>query len=262
MLISIINLTEGKIADDDVQTAIRAVNRQIQEDFEPYWFFGARLRLEGPAGHKPDKKRLEDLRGDAILYLWNEPNQTDALGYHEANFKGIPFGFVYPQVSKKLGENWTVTLSHEALELLGDSQANLLVQGPHPEHPQRLVYHWFEMCDAVQDETYTIDGIEVSNFVLPLYFTMDNEPGSRNDFLGTKVKGKTLESFGVNKGGYIGFFDPEKKDDDYFYGRRGMEARSKARFKIKTQAGFGRRALRVARLQQSVNAAGKGRRVR
>jgi hypothetical protein len=249
MLISVINLAQAKIADADLQKAIRAINLQIAEDFEPYWQFGARLRLEGPVVGKPDKKRLDEMRGDAILYLWDAPKseQDDALGYHDSNFKGIPFGFVFPQISKKLSESWTVTLSHEALELLADSQANLLVQGPHPEEPKRLVYHWFEMCDAVQDESYEIDGIEVSNFVLPLYFTPDNESGSRNDFLGTKNKGKTLESFGVNKGGYIGFFDPEKKKDDYFYGRRGMDARARKRFSIKTGAGFGRRALRISR---------------
>jgi hypothetical protein len=69
------------------------------------------------------------------------------------------------------------------------------------------------MCDAVQDETYPIDGVSVSNFVLPLYFTSSNERGGRNDFLGTATKdGKTLRSFSVNPGGYIGFFDPEEHD--------------------------------------------------
>jgi len=118
------------------------------------------------------------------------------------------------ELSKKLKEDWTVTLSHEALELVGDPEANLLVQGPHPEHPKRQVFHWFEMCDAVQAETYGVDGIEVSNFVLPLYFTSSAERGGRNDFLGVKHRGKTLQSFGVNPGGYIGFYDPKLRGED------------------------------------------------
>jgi hypothetical protein len=65
------------------------------------------------------------------------------------------------------------------------------------------------MRDAVQAETYKIDGVEVSNFLLPLYFTGSEEVGGRNDFLGNSHKGKTLQSFGVNPGGYIGFFDPK-----------------------------------------------------
>ena len=66
----------------------------------------------------------------------------------------------------------------------------------------------------MQEETYAIDGVLVSNFVLPLYFTSSNERGGRNDFLGTVgPDGKTLRSFSVNPGGYIGFYDPEVQDD-------------------------------------------------
>jgi hypothetical protein len=51
-----------------------------------------------------------------------------------------------------------VTLSHEALELVGDPEVNLLVKGPHPNRNERReVFHWFEMCD-VQAETCDIDG--------------------------------------------------------------------------------------------------------
>ena len=53
----------------------------------------------------------------------------------------------------------------------------MLVKGPHPEE-DRDVYHWFEMCDAVQNESDAIDGIKVSNFVRRLYFTRDWEPKS------------------------------------------------------------------------------------
>jgi hypothetical protein len=52
------------------------------------------------------------------------------------------------------------------------------------------VFHWFEMCDAVQSETYVIDGQSVSNFVLPLYFTASHERGSRNDFLVRSLTGR------------------------------------------------------------------------
>jgi len=100
------------------------------------------------------------------------------------------------------------------LELTGDPENNLLVQGPHPKKRKQQVFHWFEMCDAVQAETYQIDHVAVSNFVLPLYFTSSNERGGRNDFLGTITKEKTsLQSFSVNPGGYIGFFDPTVNDD-------------------------------------------------
>jgi len=36
-VISVINLTEGKLSDEEAQGAIRGINRQIAEDFGPYW---------------------------------------------------------------------------------------------------------------------------------------------------------------------------------------------------------------------------------
>ncbi|NWF74332.1 MAG: hypothetical protein HXY51_15015 [Nitrospirae bacterium] len=245
MIISVINHTAGQVSDEEVQKAVRAINRQIREDYEPYWHIGGELRLEGKSGAKPSKQNLSDMRGDAVLYLWNSVDVDDALGYHDANNRGIPYGFVFTELAKQLGEDWSVTLSHEAIEMLGDSEVNLLVQDPHPADPDRTVFHWYEMCDAVQTEIYEIDGVAVSNFVLPLYFTGGDEKGGRNDFLGRSYKGKTLRSFGVNPGGYVGFFDPEKGDHDTFSAKGdGVATR---RMALKFRARSARRGIRYQR---------------
>jgi len=243
VIISIINRSKS-IADADLQTVIRAINRQITEDFLPYWSFGATLRLEGAVGDKPDTHSLLDLRGDGVIYLWDHTDMEDALGYHESNAMGIPYGFVFTELSKKLGENWTVTLSHESLEMVGDAQGNLLIQGMHPQFPAVEVFHWFEMCDAVQAQTYKIDGVEVANFLLPLYFTLEEQKGGRNDFLGLKDKrGNSLKSFGVAPGGYIGFYDPRKRaHETYAAPEDTVAARRKA---LKAKAAFGRGYLRL-----------------
>ena len=245
MIISIINHTNGQVSDEELQFAIRAINRQIAEDFEPYWSLGAELRLEGKSGKKPQKQSISDMRGDAVIYLWDKVDVDGALGYHDTNNRGIPYGFVFTELSKQLKENWTVTLSHEALELIGDPEVNLLVQGPHPENPKRYVFHWYEMCDAVQSETYRIDDVDVSNFVLPLYFTGSEEIGGRNDFLGRIYNGKTLTSFGINPGGYIGFFDPETQDHET-YSMKGDKKAAK-RLEIKIKGGKARRSIRYQR---------------
>jgi hypothetical protein len=92
------------------------------------------------------------------------------------------------------------------------------------------------MCDAVQDECYAIDGVKVSNFVLPLYFTPGDQRGGRNDFLSRRHGGKTLRSFGVNPGGYIGFYDPHtRKDQTVDADRRAAQRRARKR-----KAGFTR----------------------
>src|SRR5262245_667719 len=260
MIISVINHTNGKISDEEIHTALRAINRQIREDFEPYWSLGANLRLEGKSTLKPDKLKLPDMRGDAVLYLWDEVDADDALGYHEQNNRGIPFGIVFTELSRQLGENWTVTLSHEALELIGDPEVNLLVVGPHPGDRRRHVFHWYEMCDAVQAETYEIDGIEVSNFVLPLYFTREDEIGARNDFLGRCYDGKPLRSFGVNPGGYVGFYDPQKRAYVTFSMKGdGLAAR---RLQLKLRAGRARRAVRYRELTKGTHHSGRKKPIR
>jgi hypothetical protein len=251
MIISVVNFTRGRVPDADVLKAIRAINRQIEGDFAPHWSFGATLRLEGPVGTRPKKMTLPEMRGDAVLYLWDRIDVSGADGYHETNLRGIPYGVVYVELAQALDEPWTVTFSHEALELVGDPQANLLAQGPRPkssEGPRTrdTVYHWVEMCDAVQDEKYAIDGVDVANFVLPLYFTRDEQVGGRNDFLGTRHDGKLLTSFGINPGGYVGYFDPRK-------GLHGMhtqawvDVRGKTRLATKRKLKTGRGSLRNKR---------------
>ncbi|MBI2188384.1 MAG: hypothetical protein HYU37_14880 [Acidobacteria bacterium] len=258
MLISVVNHTAGRVKDEDVQVAIRAINRQISHDFEPYWNISAELRLEGPVTKRPARVTLPELRGEAVIYLWDRTDPDGALGYHEANARGIPFGFIFMDLTEELEEPWTVTLSHEALELIGDPEVNLLVAGPHPSDGRRQVFHWFEMCDAVQAETYKVDGVDVSNFVLPLYFTRDAEPGSRNDFLGRWYNGRALASFGINSGGYIGFFNPKTRKHETF-ALQGDE-QAKRRLKIKSKAQRTRRSVRYRSIYSPRRAAADRRR--
>ncbi|NGY04080.1 hypothetical protein [Solimonas terrae] len=241
MIISVVNRARS-LHDEDVLRAIRAINRQLHEDFAPYWSLAATLRLEAAIGKTADQRKLPELRGDAVLYLCDGVGARDALAYHCANFRGIPYGFVFTGLCKQLGDSWTAALSHEALELLADARANLLVRGPHPVEPRHQVFHWFELCDPVQTQHYEIDGVEVCNFVLPLYFTPKEEAGGRNDFLGRLSRGKGLKSFGVSPGGYIGFFDPRKQANDTWFAPG--DRRAKKRIELKARARVGRGFVR------------------
>lgn len=236
MQISLVNFSSKP--DAEVLHVVRAINRQLTEDFTPIWSWCARLRVEG-AGRAPDdsvqslKQAPQDLRGDAIIYLWDRPADVDdALGYHEANNRGLPYGFVFTKLSEQLNEAWSTTLSHEVLELVGDANANTFAAGPHPKDPERLVFHWYEMCDAVQAESYDIDGVQVSNFVLPQYFTVGEQAGARNDFLNLKPHGKPLPSFGINPGGYVGFFDPATNEHSTITADRAADERLAAKSRL------------------------------
>ena len=243
MLISVVNRSTS-IRDEELLTAVRAINRQLREDFEPYWSITAQMRVETSIASSAPRNAAE-LRGDAVMYLLEEADVQEALGYHDKTCRGVPCGFVFLRLARELKENWTVTLSHEAIEMVADSQANLLVRGPHPVDAKRIVYHYFELCDAVQDETYEIDGISVSNFVFPAYFTPNEEEGTRNDSLNRPDKhGHTLKSFGVKPGGYIGFFDPESGKEESFEIPRDKVARARKAVKAKVAGGrtHGRKA--------------------
>jgi hypothetical protein len=216
--ISVVNHSNGKVTDEDLQTAIRAINRQIREDFAPYWRLSGALRLEGRSAENPNVLTNADMRGDAVIYLWDRIDVEPVIGVHRLSDLGIPYGFVYTELAQAIGEPWSVALSHEALEVLADPETNRLVMGPHPEG-EPDVFHWLEVCDAVQAESYQIDDVSVSNFVLPLYFTGTrdtDEPGARNDFLGRTYGGQTLRSFKINPGGYIGFYNPESASHEMY----------------------------------------------
>jgi hypothetical protein len=249
MVISIVNFTDT-LTDEDVQRVIRAINRQVAQDFEPYWSMGATLRLEGH-GDTEQRQAPQELRGDAIIYLWDKAaDVADAIGYHDRNNSGLPYGFVFTEIAQEVGEPWSVTLSHEALELIGDAEVNVLAAGPNPNDPSQAVYFWYEMCDAVQAESYDIDAVAVSNFVLPLYFTVDAEEDSRNDFLGRRHNGNLLQSFGVSPGGYTGFFNPATGNNEIFTADAKGQKRSKIKESLKNVRA--RRATRYRDLNKSV----------
>lgn len=240
--ISVVNMSS--IGDTKVQRVIRAVNNQLV-DFANAWDIYAKCVLEGRRGNKPNMNRMPELRGKGIIYLLDKANE-DALGWHDANLYGVPYGVVDVSLSDRLGEDWSVTFSHEVLELALDPNVNRLVAGPHPDLRQaRTVLHWYEACDAVQSMIYEIDGVLLSDFLLPLYFTVEEEKGSRISYLGADIY-----SFGVAPGGYIGFFDPELMEHTTYFAKEDNIAAKRAETKGTSNAR--RRSLRYKTLLNSL----------
>lgn len=197
--IAIINFSS--ILDQDVQNAIRAINRQITEDFMSVWGYGRTLKLHAAPFDPLDLNNLgnERVNADSVIYLINESTLPGALGYHDLNASELPIGFVFTDFG-----DWTVTLSHEVLELILDPTANIFVPGPDPRDSNNWLLHTYEVCDAVESTSYNIDGIWVSNFLTSNYFSEGDALGTRNDFLGVGVK-----SFGVIPNSHLGVFNLE-----------------------------------------------------
>ena len=200
-VIAVINFSA--VSDRVAQEAIRAVNRQVTEDFMPIWGSGYRCKLHASpfAPDQPDVIQKDPVQAEAVVYLVDDANIAGALGYHDLNNAEVPVGFVFTNLG-----DWTVTFSHEVLELIVDPTVNILVPGPDPRapnDPNAWLLHTYEVCDAVERTEYVIDGIAVSNFVTPMYFAEGDAPGTRNDFLGVGV-----DSFGVTPGSHLGTVDP------------------------------------------------------
>lgn len=210
--ISVINFSNN-LNDQDVQEAIRAINRQVLEDFMPIWGSGRICRLHASKYGPSDEETLskDPMMGESVIYLVDQATLAGALGYHSLNSEGRPFGFVYTEFL----EDWTVTFSHEVLELIVDPIASILVPGPDPRNLNNLVLHTYEVCDAVERTSYLIDGIRLSNFVTPQYFTYPDERGTRNDFLGVGVK-----SFNATPGSHLAFFDLATNDWVTWFGQQ------------------------------------------
>ena len=239
------------LPEAELRRVIRAINRQMAEHFEPAWKFGAELHLhaqdsaDSHGGHV-SLAELPGLHGDAVIYIGDKATLAGAEGYHGRNNADKPFGFVFLDICRQLKDNWTVCLSHEVIELAGDPMSNLLVQGPSPHDRHQLVFHMFELCDAVQGESYEIDGVQVSNFVLPGWFTRGDAPGARNDFLGRPQRGETLPSFGIAPGGYLCFWDGERDERDRWVSmmRSEDDADARRRLEAKRRATLARVARR------------------
>lgn len=181
------------VADKDVQAALPALQTQVTRDFAPAWGIDATLRFV--------PKKSKPAPGEWWLSILDDSDQAGALGYHDLTPQGLPLSKVFAKTDQHYGESWTVTTSHELLEMLGDPNINLTVFEENGKGGRLYAY---EVCDACEDEKfgYKIDGVLVSDFVFPAWFESFRKTGTQFDHM-KKIK-KPLQ---LLAGGYIGIYD-------------------------------------------------------
>lgn len=175
------------VADADLAKIAAALQTQVTRDFAPEWQHeGAKIRFV-PKGAKP-------LDGAWPLYVRDNSDQQGALGYHEL-LAGLPDGYVFAEDDLKYGSSLSVTISHELLEMLADPEVNRVAQAGNR-------FYALEDCDAVEADQlgYEIDGVLVSDFVLPTWFV----PGVKGPYDFCNHVQAPLQ---VLHGGYIGYLD-------------------------------------------------------
>ena len=102
--------------DAQVQSAVPDLQTQVRRDFAPAWGIDADLAFV-PKGKKANPKSW-------WLVILDNSDQAGALGYHDINPKGRPIGKVFAATDLHYGNSWTITTSHELLEMLGDRTIN------------------------------------------------------------------------------------------------------------------------------------------
>jgi len=233
------NVTIAKISaeiDEGTFTqAVAAIQNQVTAHFEPEW--GISAKLTAATLNIKDAQAPVQGHHNAIIYLGKSSQDpttgvSGALGYHTKNFSNVPYGFVYLDIASQYGEDWTVTLSHEVLELLADPTAVKSVNGPAPYDSQRRVSYDLEVCDACQGDSYPIDTVNVSNFVGKAYFGLLGGSGNTN------YMKEPLESFGVRPGGYFQY-----SDGIHVYQIKGQKVTA-VMLSAKATLGLARRAVR------------------
>ena len=264
MLISIVNHTKGKLSDEQVLEGIRAVNRQIAHDFQPYWDFGGELRLEGTNRGQLDSEKLSELRGDAIIYLWDEVDVEDVLGYHDMNAAGVPFGFVSTRLVEGVEGAMDRHLLARGARVAGRFRGDLLVAGPHPADPGKEVFHWYKCVTRcrTRNTRWTAYGCRTSCFRCISHPVPKREAAT---IFWPALQKKTLRSFSINPGGYIGFYNPENREHETFALK--ADTRARQRLKIKSKAQLTRRSMRYTlgssypeRIEHAIASTKRGRR--
>lgn len=167
--IAVINASKI-LSDNQVQAAVPALQTQVRRDFLPAWGVDADLSFV-PKGHHP-------AAGMWWLSILDNTDQAGALGYHDLTDEGLPLGKVFAATDQQYGLSWTVTASHELLEMLGDPDINLSAFVQTGNNTASL--YSYEVCDPCEmdEQGYEINGVKLSDFVYPSWFEGFRQPGS------------------------------------------------------------------------------------
>ncbi|MDQ6870043.1 MAG: hypothetical protein M3178_17450 [Pseudomonadota bacterium] len=154
----------------------------FDEHFLPVW--GYPVKLYNTDAPKPS---------DWQFVYFDDADTAGALGYHELTHDGQPISKVFVRTTLAVNELVSVTACHELFEMVIDPLATLWAEATDGTE------YAYEMSDPVEQDTFLVDGIEMSNFVHPSWFEPFNHPpGTKFDHLGLLKK-----PFSMTKGGYV-----------------------------------------------------------
>jgi hypothetical protein len=183
-----------KITPSQLTTVAAALQKQATRDFGPLWDI---------QGNVSGFAKLEDVPTDYWpVIVSDDINTPGAAGVHEDK-NGQPFALV------QFSDTWSLTASHETLEMLADPFGNRLVAGKSPKPGQGRVNFLVEVCDPCEDQqlAYTVNGVTVSDFYTPHFFDPVAESNVRYSYTGA-LKGPRK----ILRGGYLSWGVPQTNE--------------------------------------------------
>jgi hypothetical protein len=180
----------GTIEATTLAEVAGALNEQVQADIAPAW------KVAATVGAYPSPPQ-----GTWRIELHETIDEKDAAGYHKNNL-----GQPYAMVALSAGD-WTVTASHELVEMLADPFGSRLHTAAALKGWQgsstRVWYLW-EPGDPVEEIQYEVGGVPMSDFVLPAFYRST----PRGSLAAYSHTGAATEPLQILEGGYISFIDP------------------------------------------------------
>jgi hypothetical protein len=160
--VSVINKS-NVLGDAEILPVVAALQIQVSEHLASKWQIDAALEFV-PSGKQPDTQSWR-------LEILDDTDFPPDSGYHNVHSDGTPYGRVFINTVRQYNENWTITASHELLEMLVNPYAMLSAYIPFDDNTG--TFYNLEVCDPVSPDIngYQINGIWVSDFVLPAWFS-------------------------------------------------------------------------------------------
>jgi hypothetical protein len=187
-----------------------ALQKCYDEEFVPIWGYPLKLYITDVA--KPS---------DWQFIYFDDADTAGALGYHDLTQKGQPISKIFVKTTLADKQLVSVTACHELFEMAIDPIANLWAEASDGTE------YAYEMSDPVEEDTFPVNGIQMSNFVHPSWFEpFKHPPGTKYDHLGRLTK-----PFSMTKGGYVIIKKNGKVTQQY-----GSKAKAK-RFKKEDRTG-------------------------
>ena len=179
----------NKISSSGLSRVGAALQKQATRDLAPIWEIKATVDTFA---------KLSDVPVGYWPIIISEKDLGDAAGIHEDK-QGQPFALV------RWSYGWSLTASHECLEMLVDPFGNRIMAGQSPMPNQGRVEFLVEVCDPSEDDAfaYRVNGIVVSDFYTPDFFAPAPAPAGHYSFTRAITAPRQ-----ILKGGYISWHDP------------------------------------------------------